>query len=483
MVRTDLWRVSMSNSPRSIILPFLVACLTVGGANVSAQIPTKCFEIESILVDACVSVSCPGAAEGENEMVRIRIGPAPIDPQQMFCFWPNNAFLGFVQNAQTASVVAQVNSTIQGCGHLLEPPVSGLPPGSQAIIFTSTDVCVAANPFTGLSDTLYALFQAPGNTAGHFANQNNGGVASPVPVGPSSTRMLVIEYNPTFCSDSAEYDRPLLVNTFGTYGGNAADNDGSTVEFSWPGVPVATYLNRGCLAPFIPLSAAGSANGQSICGSPVDLEGQVGGSFASFFWSGGSGVFSQPDSLLTTYTPALGEGPVVTLSFCVVGACQDTICSPVDVQVVGQNTIAITPGGPPVICGSDSLLLEVNATSGILWSTGDTTTLVYVQQAGTYWVDVTDACGTGSDTIVVAAAPAPVALITPDGPTTFCQGDSVTLVASGGGNYLWSTGLTDSAIVVLSSGAFWVTVSDQCGSTTDTVQVNVQVVPRGHDHG
>ena len=112
----------------------------------------------------------------------------------------------------------------------------------------------------------------------------------------------------------------LLVNTFGTYGGNSADNDGATVEFSWPGVPVATYVNRGCLAPFIPLSAAGSANGQSICGSPVDLEGQVGGSFVSFFWSGGAGVFSQPDSLLTTYTPAVGEGPVVTLSFCVVGA-------------------------------------------------------------------------------------------------------------------------------------------------------------------
>jgi hypothetical protein len=43
----------------------------IGGSS-SGNLPTKCFEIESILADACSSV------EGEDEMIRLRIGPNAI---------------------------------------------------------------------------------------------------------------------------------------------------------------------------------------------------------------------------------------------------------------------------------------------------------------------------------------------------------------------------------------------------------------------
>jgi len=36
-----------------------------------SQVPTTCFEIESILADAC------GSPEGENEMVRFKVGSSP----------------------------------------------------------------------------------------------------------------------------------------------------------------------------------------------------------------------------------------------------------------------------------------------------------------------------------------------------------------------------------------------------------------------
>ncbi|HEX5221031.1 MAG TPA: immunoglobulin-like domain-containing protein [Verrucomicrobiae bacterium] len=66
--------------------------------------------------------------------------------------------------------------------------------------------------------------------------------------------------------------------------------------------------------------------------------------------------------------------------------------------------------------------------------------------------------------------------ITASGPTTFCDGGSVTLTASGGGvSYLWSTSETTPSITVNSSGTYSVTVFDAngCSSTADqTVTVS-----------
>jgi hypothetical protein len=49
--------------------------------------------------------------------------------------------------------------------------------------------------------------------------------------------------------------------------------------------------------------------------------------------------------------------------------------------------------------------------------------------------------------------------ITANGPLSFCSGDSVTLTASSGTDYLWSTGATTQSIVVHNSGNYSVTVN------------------------
>ncbi|MBK6479518.1 MAG: hypothetical protein IPF93_14985 [Saprospiraceae bacterium] len=41
----------------------------------------------------------------------------------------------------------------------------------------------------------------------------------------------------------------------------------------------------------------------------------------------------------------------------------------------------------------------------------------------------------------------PTPSISTGGPVTFCKGGSVTLTASGGGTYLWSTGATTTSIL------------------------------------
>lgn len=70
----------------------------------------------------------------------------------------------------------------------------------------------------------------------------------------------------------------------------------------------------------------------------------------------------------------------------------------------------------------------------------------------------------------------PSATITAGGPTTFCQGGSVTLTANGGGTYAWSNGLGSNAgITVSNSGTYTVTVTN--GNCTATASQSVTVNP------
>ena len=76
---------------------------------------------------------------------------------------------------------------------------------------------------------------------------------------------------------------------------------------------------------------------------------------------------------------------------------------------------------------------------------------------------------------VVSAASAVTPTITPIGPTTFCQGGSVTLNSSPGSAYQWSNGATTQSITVTTSGNYTVTVTDieGCKGTSEAVVVTV----------
>jgi hypothetical protein len=80
---------------------------------------------------------------------------------------------------------------------------------------------------------------------------------------------------------------------------------------------------------------------------------------------------------------------------------------------------------------------------------------------------------TEAQTIVVN--PLPTASIVASGPTTLCSEDSVTLTASGGTSYAWSTGSTDASIVVTSPGTYSVLVTDTngCATTAEFVVTGV----------
>jgi len=434
-----------------------------------AQTPTKCIELESLLADACVpGGGCTGSGspacncEGKNEMVRFKIGPSPINASDISFTWPNNPFLGISpSNATTAAHVAALNSTIISCGYLKEPVGGLIPAGATVLLVTSTDMCNTANSFATLSDTIYVIFQNAGNFQGHFVNYNS------VP----GLRTTVITQISTGCSDTATYDRSLLVNQNGTYGGSSAINDGSTVEFSWPGAPVSTYVNHGCQAPFIGITSnAGTA--AAICsGGVANLSGTASGNYTLIYWKGGLGTFSNPNSLTTTYTANPSESDSVMLSMGVIGHCNDTVYSHVTVHFTAPPTATITPSGSATICQGASVTLTASGGNTYSWNTGGTNSSILVSTAGTYTVTASNSCGTQQATQIISVAPSPAVTINNNG-TTLCVGNTLVLYATGNGNYLWSTGSTNDSINVTAGGTYSVTASNSCGNASASQVIN-----------
>src|SRR5690606_3167193 len=94
-------------------------------------------------------------------------------------------------------------------------------------------------------------------------------------------------------------------------------------------------------------------------------------------------------------------------------------------------------------------------------------------------VDNATGCESASRTAVtLTITSVPQASIIAGGPTTFCEGSTVTLTANAGGSYLWSTGATSQSIIVSTTGNYSVEVTTSgCTTTSTPVSVTVNPVP------
>jgi len=140
----------------------------------------------------------------------------------------------------------------------------------------------------------------------------------------------------------------------------------------------------------------------------------------------------------------------------------------------------ITTDEDPILCQGGSVTLTASAADSYLWSNGATTPSITVSTSGNYSVTVFNSagCSAASTIITVIVNPAPpVPSVTPDGPTTFCEGGSVTLTASPASSYQWSNGATTPSITVTSLGDYWVTVANAAGCTAVSVSTTVDVQP------
>ncbi|MGB1317362.1 MAG: hypothetical protein ACPG5W_04120, partial [Flavobacteriales bacterium] len=189
---------------------------------------------------------------------------------------------------------------------------------------------------------------------------------------------------------------------------------------------------------------------------------------SSYMWNTGA-----PGQTIEVTTSGSYWATIVDVNGC--SGNSDTI----DVTVNPNPEPTITPDGPLEFCDGDSVVLTSSAADSYLWSTGETTQSIVVYASGVFDVTVTDAngCMATSAPVTVVVNELPFSFIFATGPTEFCDGDSVELVAREAAGYLWTTGDTTQTIMVYTSGTYSVININENGCEQHSNEITVTVYP------
>lgn len=445
--------------------------------------------IKRILVDACVpgggctnSLAPACNCEGKNEMVLFRTGTQSVSISNLIFDWPNNNWLGIVNpNALTASITASLQASVLGCGKILEPTGGLLPPNKDVLFILSTDMCVSANSFANLQDTIYVIYQNAGNYQGHFANASSSSSWT-----PRITNFTVT--GAPSCTGSVAYIPALLTSTAGiTYSTSpqpASAMDGAAVEYDMMGNP--TYTNIGCNAPFTPMQVNVQLSSNTLCtSSAVTLSATVlNGYYNNISWSGGQGTFAVNNTTLltNTYTPGINEFGPVTLT-CIATRTCGTITGSAQavftVNVYKTPSVQVTP--TLVVCSGQSVNIQPSITpisqtgsQTYSWSNGSSQSSISVGTAGIYGFTVNGLCGSAQATTQVNISPsASVQINAPSGP--YC-GQTTLTASSNASNITWGT-VGGSSLLVNQSGTYSVSASNSCNTATSAISITITPQP------
>jgi gliding motility-associated-like protein len=134
-------------------------------------------------------------------------------------------------------------------------------------------------------------------------------------------------------------------------------------------------------------------------------------------------------------------------------------------------------GNDTNICQGETLTLDATTSKATyLWQDSSTNPTFNVTEQGTYWVEVTTACKTSSDTAIVNLTPLPTVDLGND--TTICQGETLTLNATTPtATYLWQNSTTTPTSNTTQQGPYWVKVTVNNCSKIDTIYVNYTPLP------
>jgi gliding motility-associated-like protein len=203
----------------------------------------------------------------------------------------------------------------------------------------------------------------------------------------------------------------------------------------------------------------------SICAnSPTTLTATGG---QNYTWSSGqnSASVNVNPSTTSTYTVTVSD----------VNGCTATAQSTINI-----NPITVDAGVDVNICLGQTINLSATASPNttFLWGNGVTTANNSVSPTSTttYTVTATDGLGcTKTDNVLVNVVTPPTVTLSPD--VSVCSNQNVTLSASGGTSYLWSTGQNAANISVSPINTTTYSVSVSNSACVVTKQVQVTVIP------
>jgi uncharacterized repeat protein (TIGR03803 family) len=217
--------------------------------------------------------------------------------------------------------------------------------------------------------------------------------------------------------------------------------------------------------------------------SNITCNGGNGGS-ASVNPSGGNSPYTYMWSDANSQTTATATGLVAgTYTVSITDACgADSMATAIITQPAMLSNTGVTVISNVTCAGSNNGSASVSPSGGstpytYLWSDGNSqnTATATGLSAGSYTVNISDACGADSvATVTITAPTALTATIFGFGPTCYGEVDGFAHAHAQNGStpytYMWSNSGTANTITGLSIGTYSVSVTDACGSlVTETV--------------
>lgn len=279
------------------------------------------------------------------------------------------------------------------------------------------------------------------------------------------TATLESSFGAAYFWSNGESTQSIKAAAAGNYTVFIIDNNGCQ---SPPSAPITTTVNP---LPAPPTIGSAGAPTTFCPGGKVSLSSSPG--FA-YLWSNGATSEGITVSTSGIYTARLRD----------TNGCLSIPSNPVVVTVLTPPpTPVISPNGPTTFCQGGTVALSANPAVAYVWNTGATTRSISVAESGNYSLVVKDGngCESSPSTVTVRVNPLPAKpTISTSGPTTFCQGGTVTLTSVPSANYRWTSGANTQNIAIGASGRFAVAVIDANGCSSvlsDSVTVTVNPLP------
>jgi PKD repeat protein len=400
---------------------------------------------QSITVSASGTYTCvvnPGCASPASNAITVTVNPLPATPTisaggpTSFC---TGGSVVLTSSSPTGNVWTPGGATTQS--------ITVTTSGSYTVQVTDGNGCSATSAPTVV--TVGAASAAPTITAGGPTTFCAGG----------SVTLTSSSATNNVWSPGGQTTQSITVSAAGTY---------------------TCVVNNGCVSP--------PSNAITVTVNPLPAAPSITPGGPTTFCAGGSVTLTSSSATSNLWSPggattqsitATASGSY-TVQFTDGNGCSATSAPTVVTVNALPATPVITPGGPTTFCAGGSVVLTSSSATGNLWSPGGATTQsITATAAGSYTVQVTDVNGcsaTSAPTVVTVNAAPPAPTISTSGPTTFCQGGSVTLTSSSPTGNIWSPGgQTTPSITVTTPGTYTLVVNNGCPSPPSnavTVVVN-----------
>jgi gliding motility-associated-like protein len=364
-------------------------------------------------------------------------------------------------------------------------------PSGSATLTASGATTYSWSPATGLSATTGSMVIAsPTITTTYTVTGTNGGCTGTQTVMISVNSSLLVNVTAssnTICSSGST---SLTASGAATYSWSPATGLSATTGSMVIASPTITTTytvtgtNGGCTGTQTVMISVNSsllvnvtASSNTIC--PSGSTSLTASGAATYSWSPTTGLSATTGSMVIA-------SPTITTTYTVTGTNGGCTGTQTVMISVNSSLLVNVTASSNTICPSSSATLTASGAATYSWSpiTGLSATTGSMVIASptittTYTVTGTNGGCSNTNTITVNVIPLPIAVITPSGATTFCQGGSVILTSTNGNSYLWSTGATTQSITVTTSGNYSVTVTNVngCSATSTVTSVIVNQLP------